>query len=564
MRAMETGALVRVEELTRIPADVQDALITILSREDAAGPRARRGGAGRQGFNVIATANNRDKGVNDLSSALKRRFNTVVLPLPDTLEQEVEIVRTRVAALGASLELPADLASLSEIERVVTVFRELRAGVTPDQRTTIKSPSATLSTAEAISVMTNGLALAAHFGDGIVRADDVAGRPRRRRRQGPRAGPHRVAGVPRDRRARTAASGPTSTAPAASWAEPHADAPSRSSGSATTGPARPGRCAAPSTSCRPTWSSIEGRPSSTRSSTCCGEADMVPPVAGLVYAVDEPRRPTFYPLAVFSPEWVAAAVGARARRPGALRRPAGRPRLRAGQEEAAPPEPAERTTTRTPVDGPPVPAARLDPIGTLAAAAGYDDAERWWEDAVEQRHGSPAERVRRDPRGHGRGPRRPTPGPTTTPTCAATPAARRAMRRVLRAGQGGAERIAVVCGALHAPALVPADFPPAAATPSSVTRLPKTKVAATWAPWTAAGSAASGYGAGVTSPGWYQHLFDHLSLPEPDRATSPRRGWSGSPARCARNSSTPRRRRSWRPPGWPRPWPPCAAGRRSG
>jgi hypothetical protein len=99
----------------------------------------------------------------------------VVLPLPDTLEQEVEIVRTRVAALGASLELPADLASLSEISRVVTVMRELRSGVTTDQRTTIKSPSSTLSTAEAISVMTNGLALAAHFGDGTVRADDVAG-----------------------------------------------------------------------------------------------------------------------------------------------------------------------------------------------------------------------------------------------------------------------------------------------------------------------------------------------------------------------------------------------------
>jgi hypothetical protein len=79
-----------------------------------------------------------------------------------------------VAALGESLKLPAELKSLTEIERVVTVFRELRSGVTADQRTTIKSPSATLSTAEAISVMTNGVALAAHFGDGVVRADDVA------------------------------------------------------------------------------------------------------------------------------------------------------------------------------------------------------------------------------------------------------------------------------------------------------------------------------------------------------------------------------------------------------
>ena len=123
---------------------------------------------------MIATANDRDKGVNDLSSALKRRFNTVVLPLPDSVEQEVEIVRTRVAALGQTLQLPAELESLSEIERVVTVFRELRSGTTLDRRTTLKSPTATLSTAEAISVMTNGLSLAAHFGNGEVSAADVA------------------------------------------------------------------------------------------------------------------------------------------------------------------------------------------------------------------------------------------------------------------------------------------------------------------------------------------------------------------------------------------------------
>lgn len=174
MRAMETGALVRVEELTRIPADVQDSLITILSEKTLPVPELDSEVQARPGFNVIATANNRDKGVNDLSSALKRRFNTVVLPLPDTLEQEVEIVRSRVTSLGAALQLPADLQQLAEIERVVTVFRELRSGVTADRKTTIKSPSATLSTAEAISVMTNGLALAGHFGDGVVRAEDVA------------------------------------------------------------------------------------------------------------------------------------------------------------------------------------------------------------------------------------------------------------------------------------------------------------------------------------------------------------------------------------------------------
>jgi len=174
MRAMESGTIVRVEELTRIPADVQDALITILSEKTLPIAELDEEVQARQGFNLIATANDRDKGVNELSSALKRRFNTVVLPLPDSLEEEVEIVRTRVAALGRSLELPVELASLSEIARVVTIFRELRAGVTSDNRTTLKRPSATLSSAEAISVMTNGLALAAHFGDGVLRAADVA------------------------------------------------------------------------------------------------------------------------------------------------------------------------------------------------------------------------------------------------------------------------------------------------------------------------------------------------------------------------------------------------------
>src|SRR5881392_1442118 len=159
MRAMERGALARIEELTRIPSDVQDALITILSEKSLAIPELDDEVQARPGFNVIATANNRDKGVNELSSALRRRFNTLVLPLPDTLEQEVEIVRTRVAAIGRSLQLPPELEALSEIERVVTIFRELRSGTTLNQRTTVKQPSATLSTAEAISVMTNGVAL---------------------------------------------------------------------------------------------------------------------------------------------------------------------------------------------------------------------------------------------------------------------------------------------------------------------------------------------------------------------------------------------------------------------
>jgi MoxR-like ATPase len=175
LRAMRDGRLARIEELTRMPADVQDALITILSEKTLPVPELATEVQARKGFNVIATANDRDKGINELSSALRRRFNTVVLPLPDSAEEEVEIVARRVSQLGAALELPEPDAGLAEIRRVVSVFRELRAGRTEDGRTALKSPSGTLSTAEAISVVTGGLALAAHFGDGVLRPHDVAG-----------------------------------------------------------------------------------------------------------------------------------------------------------------------------------------------------------------------------------------------------------------------------------------------------------------------------------------------------------------------------------------------------
>jgi MoxR-like ATPase len=175
MRAMESGRLARVEELTRIPSDVQDALITILSEKALPIPELDDEVQAVQGFNVIATANDRDRGVNELSSAMRRRFNTVVLPLPDSAEEEVEIVRLRLDAVGGALELPPAASALDEIRRVVTIFRELRSGVTEDGRTKLKSPSGTLSTAEAISVLTNGLALAAHFGDGTLAPEDVAG-----------------------------------------------------------------------------------------------------------------------------------------------------------------------------------------------------------------------------------------------------------------------------------------------------------------------------------------------------------------------------------------------------
>lgn len=174
MRAMQEGKIARIEELTRIGADVQDTLITILSEKTLPVPELNTEVQAAKGFNVIATANNRDKGVNELSSALKRRFNTVILPVPGTMEEEIDIVKRRVESFEKVMELPAEKPALEEIRRIVTIFRELRNGVTEDGKTKIKSPGGTLSTAEAISVVNSGLTLAAYFGDGRLTAADLA------------------------------------------------------------------------------------------------------------------------------------------------------------------------------------------------------------------------------------------------------------------------------------------------------------------------------------------------------------------------------------------------------
>ena len=174
VHAMRLGKIARVEELTRIPADVQDTLITVLSEKTLPIPELGSEVQAVRGFSVIATANNRDKGVNELSSALKRRFNTVVLPVPASEAEEVQIVVKRVSELGRALALPAEPPALQEVRRVVQIFRELRNGQTEDGKTRIKSPTSTLSTAEAISVINSGMALAGHFGDGVLRSADVA------------------------------------------------------------------------------------------------------------------------------------------------------------------------------------------------------------------------------------------------------------------------------------------------------------------------------------------------------------------------------------------------------
>ncbi len=173
-RAMESGSLARFEEITRCTAEVQDALISLLSEKRIAVPELATEVPAAKGFSIIGTANTRDRGVNDMSAALKRRFNTVVLPTPNTLETEVEIVRKRVKELGTNLDLKAAPPSEDAVTQIVTIFRELRGGQTLDGKNKLKVPSGVLSTAEAISVLANGMALAGHFGNGQVAAHDLS------------------------------------------------------------------------------------------------------------------------------------------------------------------------------------------------------------------------------------------------------------------------------------------------------------------------------------------------------------------------------------------------------
>ncbi len=230
---------------------------------------------------------------------------------------------------------------------------------------------------------------------------------------------------------------------------------------------------------------IEGPPELDAIIPLAADPELVPPVAGLVYAVDEPRRAAFYPFAAFSPEWVA---------------------LRWSLEHGVDVRFADLPATHQLADDDASTAlrrtgSRIDPISALASAAGYDDPERWWEDAVEHRRTSSLEHFAqlREAMAGVRG------------SLDVDDDARREafMRKVVRAElRTGRERIAVVCGAYHAPALVPASFPPASRDNALLSRLPRIKVAATWAPWSSERlSYASGYGAGVRSPGWYDHLF---------------------------------------------------------
>lgn len=172
--AMEQGSIARIEEISRCASEVQDALISILSEKRIAVPELSMEVPAQKGFSVIATANTRDKGVNEMSAALKRRFNIVVLPSPSDLESEMEIVKTRVTQLSENLDLNAGIPEDEIIQKVCTIFRELRDGMTLDGKQKLKTTSGVLSTAEAISLLANSMALAGSFGTGDIGEYDLA------------------------------------------------------------------------------------------------------------------------------------------------------------------------------------------------------------------------------------------------------------------------------------------------------------------------------------------------------------------------------------------------------
>ena len=174
MVAMRRGGLLRFEEITRCVPDVQDALVSILSDKNITVPELpdhNRVDA-VAGFNVIATANTRDQGVNELSAALKRRFNYIHIPIVADRKTEMAIVRQRTTELLARYQLEVELGD-SVLDLLTTVFREIRAGKTEDG-VMVKSPSTTLSTAEAIGVAIDAALHSRYFGSGAVEPGSIA------------------------------------------------------------------------------------------------------------------------------------------------------------------------------------------------------------------------------------------------------------------------------------------------------------------------------------------------------------------------------------------------------
>lgn len=252
---------------------------------------------------------------------------------------------------------------------------------------------------------------------------------------------------------------------------------------------------------RPAVVLIEGPADASDLLPMLADATMRPPVALLMYAADDPSRASFWPFADYSPEYQAACWAVRN---GAILRFIDLPsswRLAASTEDQHPDAEARVDAPLAQEAQPSAPTLEQDPIGALATAGGYEDGESWWRDVVEEN---------------------PAPGPIFAAIAdamaalrevAAPPEGREAAREahmrleIAKAAKDTEGVIAVVCGAWHVPALQAKSS--ATADRALLKAAPKQKVSATWAPWTSPRLAfASGYGAGVTAPGWCQHLWE--------------------------------------------------------
>jgi len=242
---------------------------------------------------------------------------------------------------------------------------------------------------------------------------------------------------------------------------------------------------------RPDCILVEGPPEADALAHFAGNPALVPPVALLVYAPDDPQRAVFYPFAEYSPEWQAlrhaAAHGVELRFCDLPQ--SHRFALRAAPAADAPAPDGEREL-------------HADPLRWLARAAGYGDTETWWDHLVEQR-GDSLDLF--DAIAEMMGALREDAAPPEPLELQREAYMRTAIRQAVKQGH---ERIAVVCGAWHVPAL--ATMPSAKSDADLLRGLPKEKVAATWTPWSHGRlTFASGYGAGVVAPGWYRHLWRH-------------------------------------------------------
>ena len=536
--------------------------------EDAADPRARRRGPGA----ARASTSSRPRTTATRASTTCRRRcagastpSCCRCPTPSSRRWRSSAPGSRPSA--APLELPRrPRGAVARSSAWSRSSASCARASTADRRTTLKSPSATLSTAEAISVMTNGRR---------------AGRPLRRRRGAGRTTSRPAWSAPSSRTrcrtgscgrstsrpsSRTGATGATSTGPAASSAEADpmtatVEVLGHPAPRAGLGPVRGRR---PSTSCDPDLVAHRGRARARRVVELLADAghacrrwpgSSTPSTrrAGRCSTRSRPSRRSGWRCAG---RWTHGVPVRFADLPAAHQ-------LAGRADEAA-------TDGDEPTGGPAqAPRARPDRRCSAVARPGYDDPERWWEDAVEHRSDLVAGALRRGPGGDGRGPRARRTRSDDDPDVVENARREAAMRRrpARRDARRARERVAVRVRRLPRARAGPGDASRrGAATTSCCAGLPKTKVAATWVPWT------SGRLAVAQRVRRRRHVAragtstSSTTGPRAGRRRASAPSWLVRVARALRERAARRvdRRRSSRRPGWPTRWPPSAAARRSG